>query len=437
MPERNPVSAAAIALMPRFYLTRLAAPATFPTVAPDDAPHREARRAWRIVALLFAATFLNYLDRQVLSLTAEHIIEEFRLTKEDFGRILAAFRYAYALLQIAGGWIVDLRGPVVIFPIAVGLWSAAGVLTGFTRSAGMLAFLRFLLGVGEAFNWPCALNVTRRLVEERDRPLANGIFNSGAAAGALLAPVIVTVLAANWGWRAAFVVTGALGSLWIAAWLRSTRGVRGDLGATGGRGTVPAVVVSVLRDGWFWRLSVSAVIANSVNYFLGDWIPLYLKTERGFGFAAGNALSMAVYGSLEAGNILIGLFVRRAASAGHTVAQARRVGLIGACMLMSSAAFAGLAPRGVAVACLMLTALGVGAFLVIYLTMVQELEPRHVGTVAGLLGGFGNLAYGAVSPLIGRLADSRRTTLTFLLVGSLPWVALASMLGGSIRRRRR
>ncbi|MGH9427186.1 MAG: MFS transporter, partial [Terriglobia bacterium] len=142
-------------------------------------------KTWWLCGLLFLATVLNYVDRQVLALTAEKVIEEFSLTKEAFGEVISAFRYSYGAVQIAGGWLVDKYGPRVVYPLAVGLWSLAGILTASANSVRMLSGFRFLLGIGEAFNWPSALKVTHRLLSPRDRPLANGIFNSGAAAGSM------------------------------------------------------------------------------------------------------------------------------------------------------------------------------------------------------------------------------------------------------------
>src|SRR6185312_10535937 len=127
------------------------------------------------------ATSIVYLDRQVLALTAVKIIDDFGLTNEQFGQIVAAFRYSYGLMQIFGGFLVDSYGPRLIFPLASGVWSLAGLLTGLAMTASMFTGLRFLLGAGEAFNWPCSLKVTNSLFSPKDRPLANGIFNSGAA----------------------------------------------------------------------------------------------------------------------------------------------------------------------------------------------------------------------------------------------------------------
>jgi MFS transporter, ACS family, hexuronate transporter len=392
----------------------------------------QGKRVWLIVGLLFLATVLNYLDRQVLALTAERIMEEFQLTKEDFGKIIAAFRYSYALFQIVGGWIVDSRGPGLILPLAVGLWSLAGMFTGLVRSVSALATMRFMLGIGEAFNWPCALKVTQRLLPPRDRALANGIFNSGAAAGAVMAPIIVTFITVYYGWRWAFVLIGSLGFIWMIAWFALTRPVYARLGGTRlSISQVLRIMRTIVSKRGFWMLGVSAVIINSVYYFMADWIPLYLKTERGFSFAVGNALSVIVYISLEAGNILVGLFVRHLVKRGYTVVTARRIALLVACLMMSSAPIVGIIPsRAMAVFFLMLIALGVAGFLVIYLTMVQDLEPAYVGTTAGLLGGLGNLAYGAVSPLIGRLADLEQSFLTFSLIGILPWLAFAAIFLG-------
>jgi len=253
---------------------------------------RVSSRTWWICGFLFLATVLNYLDRQVLSLTADKIIGEFGLTKEGFGKIIAAFRYSYGIVQIFGGFLVDAHGPRIIYPAAGGLWSLAGMLTGLSSSVAMLSSFRFLLGVGEAFNWPCALKVTQSLLPPKDRPLANGIFNSGAAVGALLAPLIVTLVTVYYGWRAAFVITGALGGLWVVGWLWYTRNSGDELkGIPLPLGTALRLTGRILSMRAFWMLAVSAIVINSANFYLADWIPLYLKSSRGFAFAAGNILS--------------------------------------------------------------------------------------------------------------------------------------------------
>ena len=365
----------------------------------------------------------------MLALTADKIIIDFNLSKEGLGGVIAAFRYAYGILQVAGGFLVDAYGPRMVYPAAGGLWSLAGMLTGLATTVTMLSGFRFMLGVGEAFNWPCALKVTQSLVPPKDRPLANGIFNSGAAVGALIAPVIVTILAVYYSWRAAFVVTGALGGLWVLGWLWLTRESGSELkGVPLKTRAALRVMLCILGMRGFWMLAFSAVIINSVNYYLADWIPLYLKTSRGFGFAAGNALSIPIYAGSSIGNIFVGLIVQRLVAMGLRVSTAKKWSLFGSCVLMSfcvAAAFA--SNRYVAVGYLALTAVGVAGFLVIYLTLVQDLDPAYVGIASGLLGGVGNLAYGYLSPYIGRLADLHETYLTLTLIGLLPWLAFLAI----------
>lgn len=389
-------------------------------------------RTWWICFLLFLATSIVYLDRQVLALTAGKIIANFGLTNEQFGQMVAAFRYSYGLVQIFGGFLVDSYGPLIVFPVASGAWSLVGLLTGLATTASMLTGLRFLLGAGEALNWPCSLKVTNSLLGPKDRPLANGVFNSGAAMGALIAPLIVTWITIRWSWRAAFVATGAVGGLWVLAWFWATKGTGDSLkGKQVAFKDIVQVMGRLMAMREFWILALSSLVVNSVNYYLSDWVPLYLETSRGFSFARGNALSIVVYGGTFSGNLLIGLFVRMLVVRGNSTVAAKRWALFAACLLMSFAVLAGLTPnRYAAVLFLGFTGIGVGSFLVIYLTLVQDLEPAYVGVSAGLLGGLSNMGYGAVSRYIGLLADQHRTSLILLLIGILPWFAFAAIFFG-------
>lgn len=382
-------------------------------------------RTWVVCGLLLLSTVLNYLDRQVLSLTAERVIAEFHLDHRGFGEIVSSFRYSYAIVQLFGGWLVDAAGPRIVFPIAVALWSAAGLGTAWAQTLGGLRTSRFALGVGEAFNWPCSLKTTEQLLEPRDRSLGNGIFNGGTALGAMLAPVIVTVLVKHSGWRSPFLFTGALGGLWVLLWLISTCGQSARMsGQPSAMRRAPWIMAAIVRRKAFWLLAASAVIINGASYFLADWIPLYLKTDRGFGFAEGNALSVLVYAGLDSGNILSGYLVRWAVMHGVVIGRARMLALSASCILMSCAPIAGFTPwRYLALACIALTAAGVAGFLVIYLTTLQDLDSEHVGITAGMLGGVGNLVYGFLTPSIGHLSDLHQTAIVFALIGALPWLA--------------
>jgi ACS family hexuronate transporter-like MFS transporter len=179
---------------------------------------------------MFASTVLNYMDRQTISLLREPICEAFGISQNvDFGWVMSAFYLTYALFQVPAGYLVDRWDLRRSYAAAVAFWSLAAVATALAPGLGLLIVCRSLLGVGESFNWPCALRVTGRILPPADRSLGNGIFNSGAAVGAVVTPVVVTVLTQAFGWRAAFLVVGSAGFVWVAAWLFLVRGEQGRL----------------------------------------------------------------------------------------------------------------------------------------------------------------------------------------------------------------
>ena len=192
-------------------------------------PIKASGWAWGICWLMFASTVLNYMDRQAMTLVGPYVKGEFHLTNADFGWVLAAFQLTYAAAQVPAGFLVDRWDLRRTYAGAVALWSLAGILAAFSPTLGILMALRALLGVGESFNWPCALRTTAQILPPADRSLGNGIFNSGAAIGAVITPLIVTPLAAAYGWRTAFIVVGVAGLAWVAAWLFLIRGERGAL----------------------------------------------------------------------------------------------------------------------------------------------------------------------------------------------------------------
>jgi ACS family hexuronate transporter-like MFS transporter len=196
---------------------------SIPTPTPIDelspAPTIAVRWGWGLCWLMFASTVLNYMDRQAMTLVGPQIKGEFHIRNEDFGWILAAFSLSYALAQVPAGYLADRWNVRWVYAGAVAWWSLAGVASAFSPSLGLLMAFRALLGVGESFNWPCALRVTATVLPPADRGLGNGIFNSGAAVGAVITPLIVPPLTALFGWRPAFVLVGSLGFVWVGVWL--------------------------------------------------------------------------------------------------------------------------------------------------------------------------------------------------------------------------
>ena len=169
--------------------------------------------------MLFLASAISYIDRQTVSIVAPLLAREFHLDNEQIGRILSAFLLAYTFGQLLAGrfrdWIGSRRG----LAISIGLWSLANALTAtVTRFPGFV-FFRFLLGLGESGNWPGGVKVITEWFPPEERAFAGGLFTSGASVGAILAGPMVGAIAHYWGWRAAFILTGSLGFLWMAVWL--------------------------------------------------------------------------------------------------------------------------------------------------------------------------------------------------------------------------
>ena len=178
---------------------------------------------WWLTIVLFLATILTYLDRQTMSLCAPMICKEFKLTDEQYGRVLAAFRWAYAITHVPAGFMADRLPMRLTYGIAVALWSLAGTLESFVWGFQPLLMTRSALGIGEAFNWPCATRIVANAFGPNDRGLASGVFNSGAAVGSLVAPLIIMPLAVAFGWRVSFFTIGSIGMLWVALWSVTTR----------------------------------------------------------------------------------------------------------------------------------------------------------------------------------------------------------------------
>ena len=174
---------------------------------------------WRIVALLFFATTINYIDRQVLGLLKPVISEDISLSEAEYGYIVSAFQAAYAIGMLLAGRFIDKFGTRISYSIAIAVWSLAGCLHAAASSFVHLVAARFMLGVGESANFPAAIKTVTEWFPKKERAFATGLFNSGSNIGAIVAPLIVTYVTVEYGWREAFVVTGLLGFIWIIAWL--------------------------------------------------------------------------------------------------------------------------------------------------------------------------------------------------------------------------
>ncbi len=173
---------------------------------------------WTVCAMLFAATSINYMDRQVLSILAPTLQHTIGWNEQQYGYIVGAFQFAYALGLIAAGRMVDKLGTRVGYVVVMAIWSAAAMGHALVRSAFGFGVARFFLGLGESGNFPAAIKTTAEWFPQRERSLATGIFNSGANLGAILAPASIPWITLHFGWRAAFLATGTFSLTWMCWW---------------------------------------------------------------------------------------------------------------------------------------------------------------------------------------------------------------------------
>src|SRR3954470_14047866 len=184
--------------------------------APRVVPHLR----WWIGGLLFASTVINYIDRQTLNVLAPHLKAEYHWNNSDFALIVIAFRASYAVVQLIGGRLVDRLGTRRGLGLAVAWYSVMAMLTSLASGLGGFCAFRFLLGAGEAANWPGATKAVSEWFPAKERGIAVALFDSGSAIGAAIAPALVIWLYHAFGtWRPAFLITGALGLLWLIAWM--------------------------------------------------------------------------------------------------------------------------------------------------------------------------------------------------------------------------
>src|SRR5947209_16784202 len=308
-----------------------------------------------MISFAFSATVINYLDRQTLSVSAPVLRERFHMSNTEYSYVLFAFLLAYTIMNGVSGTLIDRIGTRLGYAACVAWWSTAAVLHVFARGALSLGVFRFLLGIGEAGNWPAGIKVVAEWFPEQERALASGIFNSGSTIGAILAPPIVAFIVLQFGWRAAFVLIGVLGFMWLIGWLAIYRTPPGPV--LNVRSPQPAV--QLLRMRFVWSFVLSKIFLDPVWYFYVFWFPEYLKQLHKFNLAAIGTYAWIPFFVAALGNFFGGylspVFLRR----GMETAKARKLAVSICALLMLSSIPAVLSPSPwVAIACIAIAMAG-------------------------------------------------------------------------------
>ena len=260
---------------------------------------------WTICALVFFATTVNYLDRQVLSLLKDTLEVQFNWSDTDYANIVAAFQFVYAISMLFAGRFIDWLGTKWGYAWSLIIWSFAAMSHALARSTGGFMVARAFLGFGESGNFPAAIKTVAEWFPKKERALATGIFNSGTNVGAILAPLVVPWIVGHWGWESAFIIIGAIGFTWLIFWFwlyeipsRSKKVQKpefeyihsdniDDTPETEAREKEKVPWFKLLKFKQTWAFSFGKFMTDGVWWFYLFWLPAFLKAQYGMTGMAG------------------------------------------------------------------------------------------------------------------------------------------------------
>jgi ACS family hexuronate transporter-like MFS transporter len=398
---------------------------------------RVGHHRWIICALLFFATTINYLDRQVLAILAKPLQQELGWSESDYGWIATAFTGAYAAGLLGMGRLLDRLGTRIGFSLAVLAWSAAAMGHALARSAFGFGVARFALGLSESGNFPAAVKTVAEWFPKTERALATGIFNSGSNVGAIVAPLVVPSIATHFGWRWAFVITGATGFVWLAAWLWIYRKPEDHPRLS------PAELAHIRRDPielsvkvpWShllrhrqtWAFAAGKFLTDPIWWFFLFWLPKFLGQTYGITVEGLGPPLVVIYVAADAGSIGGGWISSALIHRGWSVNAGRKTAMLICALCVVPIAMAVRASNlWVAVGLISLATAAHQGWSANLFTLVSDTFPRRaVGSVVGIGGFAGSLAGMMIATATGYLLEwTGSYVLVFVAAASAYLVAL-------------
>jgi MFS transporter, ACS family, hexuronate transporter len=336
-----------------------------------------------MIGLVFWATVINYLDRQTLSVAAPVIREQFHMSNVEYSRVVFAFMLAYTIANGISGPLIDRLGTRLGYAVTIAWWSASAILHAIATGPVSLGLYRFLLGIGEAGNWPAGVKVVSEWFPAEERALAAGIFNTGSSVGAILAPPVVAWILLSFGWPAAFLSIGMLGFLWLLIWWPVYHTPRAVV-----QETAPARVNTwtLFRTRFVWSLTLSKIFFDPVWYFYIFWFPEYLKNARHFDMASIGKYGWIPFAVAGLGNLLGGMLSALLLRRGCSLTVARKgSATVFLCLMLSAIPAVLVADVRLSIAFVSLAMMGYTGALANTLAFPADVFPKHmVGSVWGL-----------------------------------------------------
>jgi MFS transporter, ACS family, hexuronate transporter len=395
------------------------------------------RYRWRICALLFFATTINYLDRQVLGVLAPDLQQRIGWNEIQYGYIVTAFQAAYAIGLLCAGAIIDRIGTRIGYALVIGVWSLAAMSHALATTALGFGIARFALGLGESGNFPAAIKTVAEWFPRRERAFATGIFNSGANVGAIVAPLTVPFIAVYWGWQFAFLFTGILSATWLVTWLLTYRSAeqhprlsQPELAYIRSDAQEPAIRIPwrrLLGHRQTWAFVIAKFMTDPIWWFYLFWLPKFLHEKHGLTLTALGAPLVVIYVMADIGSIGGGWIAGRFIKLGWPVNRARKGAMLICALavapIMLVSQVHGLWP---AVLLIGLATAGHQGWSANVFTLTSDMFPRRaVGSVVGI-GGFGGAVGGMlIATFTGFLLQRTGSYVpVFLMAGSAYLLAL-------------
>ena len=377
---------------------------------------------WAVCGLLFFATTINYIDRQILSLLKPILDDQLHWTNAEFGMVNSAFQGAYGVSLLVFGWLIDKYGTKIGYSISIAAWSLAAMGHALVGSVGGFLWARVALGLGEGGNFPAAIKATAIWFPKKERALATSLFNSGANFGAILAPAIVPWLAFKFGWQSAFLAAGAIGFLWLFLWMpwfetpdkkpalskEELAWIQSD-GAEVQSKKIPWGQLLGYRQTWGFILP--KLITDPVWWFFLIWLPDFFKQTRGLDIKKSWVLLVTIYSIVTVLSIAGGWVTGHLAKRGWSINRARKAGmLLFALCVVPIVAVTGASDWG-AVLLIGLAGAAHQAFSANLFTTVSDSFPKQaVASVIGI-GGMAGALGGMLFPIVtGILLDSYKAS---------------------------
>jgi MFS transporter, ACS family, hexuronate transporter len=421
------------------------------TAAPRGAPagRRTVRGLrWWIIGMVFTLTVINYIDRMTLAVLAPTIRESLNMTNATYSQVVTLFLLGYTISQALSGKVLDRIGVRRGFFLFVGIWTVASMLHATVRSVAQLALFRFVLGLGEAGNWPGAAKAVAEWFPVRERAFGMAIFNSGASIGAVVAPPLIAWVALTFGWRRAFFIGAILASIVLVLWFffyrapaehpllseRERAHITSDQTAADASDDVVSrrPWLSLFRHRQVWAVVTARFFTDPIWWFLISWLPNYLSDARGFSVALIGLLAWIPFLWADIGNLAGGAASSLLIKRGWSVDRARKTVLVVSALLVPLGVVAVVtAPNdAVAIAAISVIAFAFQSWIVNIHTIPSDCFPKQdVGSVFGIGGTAAGIASMLFTLLIGQLVDRFSYAPVFVLVGIMAPLAAVLFLG--------